>query len=185
VRGRRQLLETLDYLRRHRAVTLTVGLAFEVGLMAVFTPDVTPYLKGAPGAAGVGIAVLAAIAAGATTGAVVAIAGWLALYFLVASRAGSALIALPIWVLAAYFAGLLADALIESERELSRRELDRIASHEMRTPLATIAGLARVLRAHDLRPDQRALADLIEDEASAVLEGFDQRRELTQFGRNE
>ena len=177
--GRRvacELIGPLQFFRRNRRVTLAGGVVLEVALMLVFSPSVVSFPKGTPGAVGVAIAVLAAIAAGAAAGAVVAVTGWVALFFFVTEQAPSSLIALPVWVATAYLVGSLADALLRNERELAEQEFERIASHELRTPLATIVGLARVLRSRELAPEEHSVVELIEHEASDLLESFDAGR---------
>ena len=177
--GRRvacELVAPLQFFRRNRRVTLAVGVVLEVALMLVFSPSLVSFPKGTPGAVGVAIAVLAAIGAGGAAGALVALAGWVAFFFLVTEQAVSSLIALPVWLATAYLVGSLADALLRNERELAEQELERIASHELRTPLATIVGLARVLRSRELSPEEHGVVELIEHEATTLLENFDTRR---------
>jgi signal transduction histidine kinase len=151
-------------LRRRPWVTLAVGAALEVLAMAAFAPaDEVP--PGAPGAVGVAIAVLTALAAGAVAGVTVSAVGWVALFFLVGDRDALTFVALPIWVFTAYLAGRLAKALARHEGEQDElRRLDdvktqfvELASHELRAPATVIAGIAATLhlRGDHLSPDQR------------------------------
>ena len=168
------LSRALQLSRQHRLLTAAVGVILEIGLMALFSPAVLGFPKGTPGALGVAVAVVTAMAAGAGIGVGVACLGWIALF--VVQTAPSTVIALPIWVLTAYVVGMLSDALLDTERSLGQQELDRIASHEVRTPLATIAGLARVLRESELPEREARTIETIEHEASRMLEIFDRRR---------
>ena len=172
----RTLVRPLQYLRRRLVLTLAIGALAELVLMAAMSPSALDAPKGTPGAVGVAVAVLAAIAAGGVAGAFVALVGWWALFLVVTERDVAALIALPVWVGVSFLVGLLCDALLQTHRELDRREMDRIASHELRTPIATIAGLTGVLRGRDLPPGEARLVEIIDREAAGLLEGFDGRR---------
>ena len=171
-----RLIRPLQFLRRRVTVTAALGVLTELVLMAAMSPSALDAPKGTPGAVGVAIAVVAAIAAGGIVGALVALAGWWALFLLVTEREPVTLIALPVFVGVAILVGLLSDALLKTRRELDRRELDRIASHELRTPIATIAGLTGVLRGRELPPGEARLVEIIDLEAPGLLESFDEWR---------
>ena len=172
----RTLVRPLQYFRRRLVLTLAVGVLAELALLGATAPGALDAPTGTPGAVGVAVAVLAAIAAGGVVGAFVALAGWWTLFLVVTEREVATLIALPVWVGVAVLVGLLSDALLQTHRELDRRELDRIASHELRTPIATIAGLTGVLRARELPPGEARLVEIIDREASGLLESFDEWR---------
>ena len=176
-RARSVLLLTLRFLGRRPGRTLVLGVALETASMLIVSSAGAP--AGTPGAIGVAIAVLAALAAGPKVGAVVAVAGWAAFASIVAEADLLALVALPIWAGTAFVAGLLADSLVESERELARsegkqeelRRLDEVknrfvalASHELRAPTSVISGIAATLA---LRRD--AMSDEQERELRGML----------------
>jgi len=71
-------------------------------------------------AAGVAIAVLAAVLGGVPAGLVAAAAGWGLSFFLVADRSLEALIALPAWLAAAGLVGWLSDRARSAARERDR-----------------------------------------------------------------
>lgn len=177
----------LRFLGRRPSQTLALGVALELASMLLFAPARFPF-PGTPGAIGVAIAVLAALAAGPRVGALVAVAGWAAFALIVADGDRLALLALPIWAGTAFAAGLLADALVASERELARREagqeelrrLDEVrsrfvalASHELRAPVAVIYGVAATL---ELR--RGALTDEQERELRRTLYEHTERLRL-------
>jgi signal transduction histidine kinase len=149
-------------LRNRLWLTLALAVALEFAAMAPFSAWLVRYPQGTPGAVGVAIAVLAAIAAGPLVGLAVAGCGWLAFFMLVAEGDAVALIALPVWLLTAVAVGLVTRALIQSERErfvgeLERRELNELAqlkgrfaalaAHELRTPATAVYGIVRTLDA--------------------------------------
>ena len=172
----RTLVRPLQYFRRRLVLTLAVGVLAEVAFLGATAPGALDAPTGTPGAVGVAVAVLAAIAAGGVVGAAVALAGWWTLFLVVTEREVATLIALPVWVGIAVLVGLLCDALLQTHHELDRREMDRVTSHELRTPIATIAGLAGVLRGRELPPGEARLVELIDREAAGLLESFDDWR---------
>jgi signal transduction histidine kinase len=170
-RARHALRGVLRFLRRRPARTLALGVALELASMLILAPARVAF-PGTPGAIGVAIAVLAALAAGPWIGALVAVTGWTAFFLLVAEVDPLALLALPLWAGISFAAGLVADELIARERELARsdvrhgelRRLDEVrsrfialASHELRTPAAVIHGVAATLalRAGVLTEEQK------------------------------
>jgi signal transduction histidine kinase len=173
--ARSALRRMLRFLRRRPVPTLALGVALEIASMLILS-SAAP--AGTPGAIAVAIAVLAALAAGPKVGALVAVAGWAAFASIVAEADRLALVALPIWAGTAFAAGLLADALVESEREVASsevrheelRRLDEVksrfvalASHELRAPATVIHGIAATLQ---LR------ADAMSDEQERELRGM-------------
>ena len=172
----RTLVRPLQYFRRRLVLTLAVGVLAELALLGATAPGALDAPTGTPGAVGVAVAVLAAIAAGGVVGAFVALAGWWTLFLVVTEREVATLIALPVWVGIAFLVGLLCDALLQTHHELDRHEMDRVASHELRTPIATIAGLSGVLRARELPAGEARLVEVIEREAASLLALFDDWR---------
>ena len=61
---------------------------------------------------------------------------------------------------------LLRDVTAERELERKRREMQRLVSHELKTPLASIAGFGETLQRYELTPDeQHRVAELIRGES--------------------
>ena len=160
----------LRYFRHRPWAAFVVGALLELAAMGALAPF--GFAEGTPGGIGVAIAVLAALAAGPRVGVAVALVGWLALFFFVAEREPVSLVALAIWPATAYVVGLLARTLGRTELELGAREREgaelrrldlaktqfvALASHELRTPVAVIAGIASTLhlRGDLLDDDQR------------------------------
>ena len=65
--------------------------------------------------------------------------------------------------------GLMRDVTAQRELERSRRETQRLVSHELKTPLASIAGFGSMLERYGLdRDEQRRVAGLIRGEADRL-----------------
>ena len=65
--------------------------------------------------------------------------------------------------------GLMRDVTAQRELERSRRETQRLVSHELKTPLASIAGFGSMLERYELdRDEQRRVAGLICGEADRL-----------------
>jgi signal transduction histidine kinase len=65
--------------------------------------------------------------------------------------------------------GLIRDVTAQRELERSRRETQRLVSHELKTPLASIAGFGAMLERYELdRDEQRRVAGLIRGEADRL-----------------
>jgi signal transduction histidine kinase len=65
--------------------------------------------------------------------------------------------------------GLMRDVTVQRELERSRRETQRLVSHELKTPLASIAGFGGMLERYQLdRDEQRRVAGLIRGEADRL-----------------
>jgi signal transduction histidine kinase len=65
--------------------------------------------------------------------------------------------------------GLMRDVTAQRELERSRRETQRLVSHELKTPLASIAGFGAMLERYELdREEQRRVAGLIRGEADRL-----------------
>ena len=65
--------------------------------------------------------------------------------------------------------GLLRDVTAARELERSRREMQRMVSHELKTPLASIAGFGAMLERYELsRDEQLRVAGLIRGEADRL-----------------
>lgn len=181
-----------DGLRRRPVATTVLASLLAIAAMAAFAPAAVPDLAGTPGAVGVAIAVLAALAAGPIAGVITAVVGWLAFFVLVTGFDELALVALPVWPLAAYAAGRLARAFAEQESEASElRRLDRaktqfvsLASHEIRNPATVIAGLAATLhvRGSLLPPGQRAvLLQTLNEQARGLASLVEQLLDLSRL----
>jgi signal transduction histidine kinase len=164
----------VDRLRGQTALVVAAGVLLEAAAMAAMSPRLLEAPSGAPGAVGVSIAVVAALAAGPLAGVVVAGAGWAAFFLLVAETDTTSLVVFPIWLGAAALCGAVAKALVGAERELAarateRKELQRLdraksefiefASHELRSPATVVAGIASTLH---LRGDRLSSAQRIE-----------------------
>lgn len=66
---------------------------------------------------------------------------------------------------------LLRDVTAERELDRKRREMQRLVSHELKTPLASIAGFGETLQRYELDPDeQRRVAALIRNESTRLGE---------------
>jgi len=64
---------------------------------------------------------------------------------------------------------ILRDVTAERELERRRRDMQRLVSHELKTPLASIAGLGETIERYDLdRGEQRRVASLIRGESSRL-----------------
>lgn len=92
------------------------------------------------------IAVLAAVAGGPVVGGVVAAVGWTIFFVSIAGHSPDSVIALPLWVGTAVLVGLVSARAIASERARAADRLEEITAHGFRTPVATIHGMAEVLR---------------------------------------
>ncbi len=197
-RARTLVRRAVRFLQRRPAQTLALGVVVEVISMLILAPARVSF-PGATGAIGVAIAVLAALAAGPMVGALVAVAGWAAFAAVVAADDRLALLALPIWAATAFAAGLVANALVETERELGRREvrqeelrrLDEVksrfvalASHELRAPAAVIHGIAATLEfRRDALSDeqQRALRRTLYEHTERLRMLVDQLLDLSRL----
>jgi signal transduction histidine kinase len=64
---------------------------------------------------------------------------------------------------------ILRDVTAELELERRRRDMQRLVSHELKTPLASIAGLGEAIERYELdRDEQRRVASLIRDESTRL-----------------
>lgn len=64
---------------------------------------------------------------------------------------------------------ILRDVTAELELERRRRDMQRLVSHELKTPLASIAGLGETIERYELdRDEQRRVASLIRDESTRL-----------------
>jgi len=67
--------------------------------------------------------------------------------------------------------GLLRDVTARRELDRRRREMQRLVSHELKTPLASIAGFGAMLERYELSPDElRRVATLVRGEAERLGE---------------
>jgi signal transduction histidine kinase len=165
-------LAAIERLRAHRALALAAGVALEAGAMALvgLHPAVRD-IRGIGGESGLLLAVFGAIAAGRLVGTLMALAGWAVFFPLIAHEATASLVALPLWTGTALAVGYLSEQLVRSERARAEGELDAVAAHELRTPVAVIHGMAQTLRRRDLdEPEQDKLLELIEHEADRLLQ---------------
>jgi signal transduction histidine kinase len=165
------LVELIERLRGRPALALVAGVALEAAVMALIGVEPTIRdIRGIGGETGLLLAVIGAIAAGPLAGTLMALAGWAVFFPLIAHEAAASIIALPVWVGTALAVGALSEALLRSERARSRAELDAVAAHELRTPVAVIHGMAQTLRRQDLDDLERdKLLELIEHESDALL----------------
>ena len=67
--------------------------------------------------------------------------------------------------------GLVRDLTARRELDRQRREMQRLVSHELKTPLASIAGFGSMLERYELSPDElRRVASLVRGEAERLGE---------------
>jgi signal transduction histidine kinase len=164
-------LRLLGRLQQHRVVALVAGVTLElVAVLLISLDTAVRDTRGIGGESVVLLAVFGALAAGPVVGAAMAIAGWALFFPLIADDAPGSIIALPLWVLTTYAVGFVSARLVRSERTHTRAELEVVAAHELRTPVAVILGMARSLRRHQLGDEERdKLLELIETESENLL----------------
>ena len=153
-----------------------VGAALEAVAMILLSGRVLDAidgqeLPGTSGSIGVTIAILAGLAGGPLVGAGVAGVGWALFAGLVAQDYDlwSTAVALPLWVGIALVVGLVSDRLVELVRERER-------AHGRRTPLATVAGIAEIVRTTEDEALREKLLGVIEQTARDELERTDAER---------
>jgi signal transduction histidine kinase len=160
-------------LQRQRLAVLLIGSGLEIAVIALLAADgEVGRVRGVSGESAVMIAVLAALAGGPVVGASVALIGWIFFFPLIAHSAPASIAALPLWTATAFLVGGVASRLVRSERERAQLAVDDMTAHRLRTPVATIYGMAQTLRRRDLDLDDanrdRLLA-LIEHESGRLL----------------
>jgi signal transduction histidine kinase len=164
-------LRLLGRLQAHRVVALVVGVAIEVVVVLLISVD--PGIRDTRGIGGESVVLLAvfgALAAGPLVGAAMTLTGWALFFPLIADDAPGSIVALPVWLATTYAVGVVSARLVRSERRHSRAELEVVAAHELRTPVAVILGMARSLRRHELGDEERdKLLELIESESETLL----------------
>lgn len=165
-------LRLLGRLQEHRTAAIVVGVVLEVVVVLLISVD--PGIRDTRGIGGESVVLLAvfgALAAGPLVGAAMTLAGWALFFPLIADDAPQSIAALPLWLVTTYAVGVVSARLARSERAHSRAELEVVAAHELRTPVAVILGMARALRRHELGDDQRdKLLELIETESQTLLD---------------
>jgi len=81
---------------------------------------------------------------------------------------------------------LLRDVTAERELEQKRRDMQRLVSHELKTPLASIAGFGETLQRYELTPDeQHRVASLIRGESMRLGEMVATFLDLERLGSNQ
>jgi signal transduction histidine kinase len=166
------LVRAIRRLQRRPLVVALVGIALEVGVIAAIgSDDQIAGIRGIGGESAVSLAVVGAVFAGPWVGAALALAGWSVFFPLIAHASPPSVVALPVWVGTAVLVGRLSRGLTEAVRLRTEAERDAQAAHALRTPVATIHGLVRVLRSRDGRDEAEAkVIAAIEDETSRLLE---------------
>lgn len=163
-----RLLAVIERVQRRPLPVLTVGITLEALVMALIGEDDTLRgIRGIGGESAVLLAVVGAVFAGPFVGVAMAATGWALFFPLIANAHPSSIVALPIWVIAAFLVGAMSTALVRAERERERIELQQRAAHALRAPLATIHGLVQVLRRD--RSQEEKLLRSIEDETERLL----------------
>ena len=166
-----RLLTAIQRVRRWHFVALAVGLGLEALVMAVIgTDDAIRGVRGIGGESAALLAVIGAVFAGPWVGVAMAAFGWALFFPLVAHSHPSSIVALPIWILAAYLVGALSAGLLRATRERDETARRQEAAHALRAPVATIHGLVAVLQNRTDRedPDLTILCS-IEDETERLL----------------
>jgi signal transduction histidine kinase/CHASE2 domain-containing sensor protein len=78
---------------------------------------------------------------------------------------------LAVWPIEDGRLGLLRDVTAQNELERRRREMQRLVSHELKTPLSSIAGFGSMLESYQMSPEElRRVAGLIRGEAERLGE---------------
>ena len=170
-------------MRGRRALAAVVlGIALEVAAFSLLDLSRFRDTLGLPGVVGIAIAIFAALYGGPVAGGVVAAAGWSVFFFTLADRDLDTLVVLPIWIATAIVVGVVAARQLEFERRRTDTLVDEIASHEFRTPVATIHGMAQALRSGlDLTDETRDhILDLIAEESKKLLDEEVMMRDRTQ-----
>jgi hypothetical protein len=161
-------------LRQHRASVVALSLGLQALNGVLFSHHLIASVSDStargtsPGVA-VGVAVLTALAVGPWLGALSAAAAWGIFYGLIVYKP-TTIVALPVWVLAAYAAGMVSRRLVAAEREAARM-------HLARTPLATVVGLLRTVDDERIPAATPAVIAAALDEAEHALAAFDETGE--------
>ena len=167
----RFVLAAFERLQARRSVALALGVVLEAAVMTAIGTSGVKGVRGIGGESAVLLAVFGALLGGPLIGCAMAVTGWAVFFPLVADDRPASVVALPVWLVTAYVAGRVSEALVEAQQTLVRRELDNRAAHALRTPVATIHGMVQALRLHDLGPAEReTVLDLIESETGGLLE---------------
>jgi signal transduction histidine kinase len=148
------------------------GIAAEALVFVLLDQAEFGDVLGLPGVAGVTIAVVAALYAGPVVGAIVAAAGWGVFFGTLAEADVETLVVLPLWVATAILVGVVAGRQRALERRRADTMIEDIASHEFRTPVATIHGMAEALRGQpNLSEETRDhILELIAEESKRLLD---------------
>jgi signal transduction histidine kinase len=163
-----RLLAAIERVQRRPVPVLLAGIALEALVMALIGgDDALRGIRGIGGESSVLLAVVGAIFAGPFVGVAMAATGWAIFFPLIAKSHPSSIVALPIWVVAAFVVGVMSTALVRAERERERIELQHQAAHALRGPIATIHGLLQMLRRD--RSQEEKLLRSIEDETERLL----------------
>ena len=136
-------------------------------MSVIGTDDAIRGIRGIGGESAALLAVIGAVFAGPWVGVAMAIVGWALFFPLVASSHPSSIVALPVWVAAAYLVGALSAGLLRATRERDEAARRQEAAHALRAPVATIHGLVGVLRTRTKAEDP--ILRSIEDETDRLL----------------
>jgi signal transduction histidine kinase len=166
-----RLLAAIQRVRRLQAIALAVGILLEVLVMSVIgIDDSIRGIRGIGGESAALLAVIGAVFAGPWVGVAMAAVGWGLFFPLVANSDASSIVALPVWVAAAYLVGALSAGLLRATRERDEAARRQEAAHALRGPVATIHGLVSVLRARTKREDpELTILRSIEDQTDRLL----------------
>lgn len=166
-----RLLTAIQRVRRWHVIALAVGIGLEALVMSVIgTDDAIRGIRGIGGESAALLAVIGAVFAGPWVGVAMAGVGWGLFFPLVASSHPSSIVALPVWVFAAYLVGALSAGLLRTTRERDEAARRQEAAHALRAPVATIHGLVGVLRNREGRDDaEMTILRSIEDETDRLL----------------
>ena len=166
-----RLLTAIQRVRRWHVIALAVGIGLEALVMSVIgTDDAIRGIRGIGGESAALLAVIGAVVAGPWVGVAMAGVGWGLFFPLVASSHPSSIVALPVWVFAAYLVGALSAGLLRTTRERDEAARRQEAAHALRAPVATIHGLVGVLRNRAGRDDaEMTILRSIEDETDRLL----------------
>lgn len=163
-----RLLTAIQRVRRLHVAALAVGIVLEAVVMSVIgTDDAIRGIRGIGGESAALLAVMGAVFAGPWVGVAMAVVGWALFFPLVANSHPSSVVALPVWVAAAYLVGALSAGLLRATRERDEAARRQEAAHALRAPVATIHGLVGVLRTRAKAEDP--ILRSIEDETDRLL----------------